>query len=94
MRHLDKPWLKLGMSRATWYRRGKPTTRPRKSQSSKVAAAAFGMSLRTFQRTMRVFTKAPELGAYVRAGHLKIGQAERLLTNPEQRRRFWMAVER
>lgn len=21
----DKPWLKLGMSRATWYRHGKPT---------------------------------------------------------------------
>jgi hypothetical protein len=30
----SKPWTDLGMSRATWYRRGKPTQQPEKEAQS------------------------------------------------------------
>lgn len=30
----SKPWADLGMSRATWYRRGKPTQQPEKEAQS------------------------------------------------------------
>ena len=30
MRQTPKPWEAIGMSRATWYRRGKPTEKPKR----------------------------------------------------------------
>src|SRR5262249_13214044 len=45
-------WEVIGMSRASWYRRGKPTARPKITQ--KRMAGAFGVSLRTIQRDRAV----------------------------------------
>ena len=45
-----RPWLALGMSRATWYRRGKPTTKPEPKQTQKDVAEILGCSVRTVQR--------------------------------------------
>ena len=33
----DKPWEKLGISRATWYRRGKPMPSETTNQQEKIA---------------------------------------------------------
>ncbi len=33
----DKPWEKLGISRATWYRRGKPIPSEKTNQQEKIA---------------------------------------------------------
>jgi len=45
----DEPWLALNMSRATWYRLGKPTL-PRKRTLVELARLT-DVSLRTIQRT-------------------------------------------
>ena len=63
----EAPWLALGISRATWYRLGKPTTRrPRQTQA--MTAKRAGFSLRSMQRASRVAREAPELAVQVQAG--------------------------
>jgi hypothetical protein len=47
-------WEAVGMSRASWYRRGKPTAKPRPKITQKRMAEAFGVSLRTIQRDRAV----------------------------------------
>jgi hypothetical protein len=47
----EKPWEAIGMSRTTWYRRGKPTANNKRVRQPDIAAS-LGLSLRTYQRTM------------------------------------------
>ena len=90
----ERPWSALGMSRATWYRRGKPTTKrtPRLTMASLTRSS--GVSLRTSQRTMRVMRSSPELTAWVRDGQLTIGEAEKMLTGPPERLEMLFALTR
>lgn len=47
-----RQWEALGMSRATWYRLGKPTTKPEPRQTHKDIAKSLGCSVRTVQRDL------------------------------------------
>jgi hypothetical protein len=49
MRRSARPWKMLGMSRATWYRHGKPTEKPKRYRQADVAKI-LGVSVRTIQR--------------------------------------------
>jgi uncharacterized protein YoaH (UPF0181 family) len=46
----QKPWEAVGMSRATWYRKGKPTEKPKSKVPQKQLAKTLGVSIRTIQR--------------------------------------------
>ena len=74
-----QPWLALGISRATWYRLGKPTTKPEQPMAQALLARAQGVSLRSFQRTARIVRKAPSLADSIATGSQKPGRAERVL---------------
>jgi hypothetical protein len=50
----EKPWEGIGISRATWYRHGKPTKKHERDSPAKMAALFGATSVRTYQRTMRV----------------------------------------
>ena len=78
----SQPWLALGMSRATWYRLGKPETKPERPMTQPLRARLMHVSLRSLQRGERVARSAPGLADQVAAGALKIGRAERLLFSP------------
>ena len=67
------------MSRATWYRRGRPMTKPKPALRQPQLAASLGLSLRTFQRLNRLRVLMPPVLALVISGEMKIGQAERLM---------------
>jgi hypothetical protein len=45
-----RPWERLEMSRATWYRHGKPKKKPRRPKTQRDLARERGVSLRTVQR--------------------------------------------
>src|SRR5262245_50136833 len=49
-RKQQQPWEAIGMSRATWYRLGKPTQKPDRKAPLREMAEAFGVSMRTIQR--------------------------------------------
>jgi hypothetical protein len=84
MRLENRPWEKLGMSRATWFRRGKPT-KPRKRTTVHDKAKAHGApSTRTFQRMMR--ESRSELAPWIGPGLYSISQADELLSDPERLR--------
>jgi hypothetical protein len=81
MRQPDKPWIALGISRATWYRLGKPADKyalPR-SRRQAALAPAVGMSVRSFQRLRRLQREAPDLFDEWCASRLKLGRAEAFL---------------
>jgi hypothetical protein len=101
----DKPWEKLGISRATWYRYGKPTDKAvyadlrwdKQGAGGPLADCAddlkkhFGIgSIRTFQRMTRVL-RSP-LWPYVEHGQVSIARADRSLADPEFMRRFHKVV--
>lgn len=71
------PWLALGISRATWYRLGKPQTKPQRITQAQAARESH-VSVRNVQRAGRIQREAPDLAAQVETGALKIGTAERL----------------
>jgi len=48
---LGRPWLAIGMSRSSWYRAGKPTTKPERLTQKDIAKIT-GWSLRTTQRDL------------------------------------------
>jgi hypothetical protein len=48
---MRQPWKAIGMSRAGWYRHGKPTTKPKRYTQADIAKIA-GVSLRTIQRDL------------------------------------------
>jgi hypothetical protein len=51
------PWETIGMSRASWYRHGKPSTKPKRG-TQRETAQFFGVSIRTIQRHDVAFHKA------------------------------------
>ena len=87
-KHSDRPWEKIGISRSTWYRHGKPTETPKKPKTvSEIAAQVGASSTRTYYRTMRVLKS--ELAPFVHSGQLSIAKADRMLGgDPERLRRF------
>jgi hypothetical protein len=92
MRQQDKPWEEVGMTRATWYRRGKPTEprAPAKTANMRTVAdqaKTLGMtSTRSYQRMMRVMTS--ELAHLYHSGQLSISQLDKILSSPEKMRRY------
>jgi hypothetical protein len=88
------PWEAIGISRATWYRHGKPTEKPFRSSVVREARAA-GVSVRTHQRIMRVMRADSDLAvAMLNHGWCKPGQAEAIVANPVWLRRFRRLVKR
>ena len=66
-----QPWLALGRSRATWYRRGKPSEKPQPRLRQKDIAEILGVSVRTVQRD-RAAERAKfiaKMRAYMAKGH-------------------------
>ena len=57
-----RPWETIGMSRASWYRHGKPTEKPPRPSSVANEARKAGVSVRTHQR-VRVLGADIELAA-------------------------------
>jgi hypothetical protein len=87
------PWLALGISRATWYRLGKPTTKPQRLTQAQLARD-YKISIRRLQRAHRLLRYAPDLAAQVEADELKTGTAERLLIERQKAAlRAWMRTE-
>jgi hypothetical protein len=90
------PWGKFGISRAAWYRYGKPATKGEYEESRLEHHKGLSnaddfkrgeffyntgiRSLRTWQRSQRVLNS--ELGPYVAADCLSIAAADRILGNP------------
>jgi hypothetical protein len=85
----SKPWEALGISRATWYRRDKPTEKP----------AALGewlrrkelnhwKSKRTVERVHRIMEFDRDLALLVLDGHIKPAQAERIICDPVKYQHF------
>ena len=66
------------MSRATWYRHGKPVTKPQRMTQARLAAR-LETSVRTIQRAARIEREAPTLIPAIASGELSVGAAEKLL---------------
>jgi hypothetical protein len=66
------PWERIGVSRATWYRQGKPTTKPTRI-TQKQLAEQWDISLRRLQRASRILREAPDLEPLIH--HLSGGVA-------------------
>ena len=104
VRQKDKPWIKLGLSRATWYRYGKPTDQDvvndliwERRPSGKLADSLEELkrlcgvtSIRSYQRVMRVMNS--ELGPYLLAGHISAAKADKILANPEWLQRVRLEI--
>jgi hypothetical protein len=89
----QKPWEAIGMSRASWYRHGKPSSNPRLSRlTHEFLAKANGIPLRTFQRCVRVMTQGPEIWERAVKGEISVAAAERQLA-ADQLARLIEAVE-
>jgi hypothetical protein len=56
----QQPWEAISMSRAAWYRHGKPTAKPAPRMTQAQIAKKFGTSLRSMQRSKRALTLAGE----------------------------------
>ncbi len=90
---IPPPWLALGISRATWYRLGKPQTKPERITQTQ-AAREFHVSVRNVQRARRIQREAPDLAAQIEAGTLKIGTAERFVAERQAAAvRAWLRAE-
>jgi predicted DNA-binding transcriptional regulator AlpA len=74
------PWQAIGMSRASWYRHGKPETKPHKRITEKEAAAIMDVPLRTLQRVRRVRRNGPALLPFVQDQTISLGRAEEIIT--------------
>ena len=78
-----KPWEAIGISRATWYRHGKPTENPGRTSVARAARMMGASSTRTYQRIMRVMAADMDLAvAMLRHGWCKPGQAEAIIKDP------------
>jgi len=88
MGQIEKPWEAIGMSRSTWYRHGKPASKPHRVTLEQ-AAKAINVSVRSLQRAHRVMRLAPELCPLIDQGVLKLGLAEEIAqSSPRKRRRI------
>jgi len=94
-----RQWEALGMSRASWYRHGKPTEKPmRRGQgpfSQRKMAAGNHVSLRTQQRMDRIAEFDGDLWGLTVEGHIKPAQAERIIADPVRYQHFlkWYAEQ-
>ena len=73
-----KPWDEIGISRATWYRQGKPKTKQHRITQAQ-AAISMGISVRSIQRARRILRQAPELENLIMRDELSLGAAEKTL---------------
>jgi hypothetical protein len=80
-----KPWEKIGISRATWYRHEKPTEKPERDNLADVAKQFGYPSVRSMQRALRVMRS--ELWPIVERGLVSIAKADRSLADPDFMRR-------
>jgi hypothetical protein len=51
----DTPWAAIGISRASWYRHGKPATKPNRLETKAEMARRIGVSLRTLYRAQKQY---------------------------------------
>lgn len=86
------PWETVGMSRATWYRRGKPTKPHKRITAADTAKHVGFSSTRTYYRTMRVLQS--DLAPLVASGQLSVARADLMLRDPEKLRRFFDLLAR
>src|SRR5262245_56068707 len=77
MRRKQHPWEGIGVSRATWYRHGKPKHKPTRL-TQPVKAEMLKISVRAIQRMARVARDFPQLVALISEGKLTLMEAERL----------------
>ena len=90
-----KPWEAIGISRATWYRHGKPTENPERTSVARAARMMGAPSTRTYQRIMRVTAADMDLAvAMLNHGWCKPGQAEEIIKDPVLLRKFRRMVAR
>jgi hypothetical protein len=89
VRQKIKAWENLGISRATWYRKGKPTE-PRKPPNTPgmrtiadQAKTLGASSTRSYQRMMRVLSS--DMAGYYHSGQLSIAKIDRVLGSPAVR---------
>jgi hypothetical protein len=86
VRQKIRHWENLGSSRATWYRRGKPTEprKPPNTANMKTVAdqakTLGASSTRSYQRMMRVLSS--DMAGYYHSGQLSIAKIDRLLGSP------------
>ena len=82
------PWERIGVSRATWYRHGKPTTKPTKPTriTQKQLAEQWDISLRSVQRASRILREAPDLEPLIQARKLTMAKAEQIIREREEER--------
>jgi hypothetical protein len=73
------------MSRASWYRHGKPQTKPLFRITQSAAPALYAVGVRSVQRVRRIQRYAPDLAELAAAGKLTHGEAERLLIARQDR---------
>ena len=91
------PWEAIGMSRASWYRHGKPTENPPRTSVARAARIMGASSTRTFQRINRVLAADMDLAVLMlNHGWCKPGQAEQIIADPALHRRFrrWFKAEK
>jgi hypothetical protein len=87
-----RQWEAIGISRSTWYRRGKPTTKPYRVTQEQTAKL-MNISVRSLQRAKRIAREAPELESLIMAGHMKLKFAEQLAKDPELKARFFKILD-
>jgi hypothetical protein len=75
------------MSRASWYRHGKPSEKPHVMHMRDIARH-YRVSIRTVERMNRVAKADAELARAVLAGSGKWGQAEWLIMHPDAHRKW------
>lgn len=79
------------MSRATWYRHGKPTEKPEPPSDmlkQRTIARRERVSIRTVQRIERIMRTDLDLFQAVLAGAGKWGQAEQIVKRPDIHRKW------
>ena len=96
-----RPWEAVGMSRATWYRKGKPEPRPPDPELDELAASIkslmggrpnfqlFGFaSQRSFERWSRVSNADEDLGRAILNKEIKPSIAEKIVSDPIKYQRY------
>jgi hypothetical protein len=79
-RKVRRPWETVGMSRASWYRYGKPTEKPgAMGEWFRREELKYWRSRRTVERVNRIMRLDLEISLAVLNGHIKPATAERLL---------------
>lgn len=71
---MTTPWAAIGMSRASWYRHGKPVIKPERMTQVRLARQ-LETSVRTIQRAARIEREAPTLMPAIASGELSVAKA-------------------